>query len=465
MTNYFLKRILWFIPTLIGISIVIFLISIKAPGNPIDQIIDRQEKNSKSVISKQLIEAKLKTLSAQFHLDKPLFYFSISNQTQSDTLYRILDKITRENLSAIAYECANWESVNQYYKNLKLLETANASIHSIEISQFAHSLKQKNSIHVIQKELELFQSKYPEIPLTNNLSKSIESLSANYPAFKHYLPKINFYGLNNQYHIWISNFLKGNFGISYIDRQEVSTKIIAALKWTLAISCLSILISYLIAIPLGVYLAKINGSKLDHFISSLLFSIHSIPSFWLATLLILFFANEEYFHWFSSYGVGDYDKDQSIFSQLTTLLYHFTLPLICWTYASLAYITEQIKRSMLLHLQSDYIITARAKGLSERKILWKHAFKNASFPLITQIANLFPALLAGSFVIEYIFAIPGIGKLLITSIQYRDYPTLFGILMLSSILVMLGILISDLLYHRLDPRIDSLSATIKNTTF
>ncbi len=423
MTNYFLKRILWFIPTLIGISIVIFLISVKAPGNPIDQIISNQINNSKSVISKELIDAKVKALSTQFNMYKAVFYFSITNQTQSDTLYKIANKSWRNNLSDLAFQCGDWKSVNTYFEVLKSLEISAYASKERDVTQLIYSLKQQNKLAEIKREIELFQLNHQDTTLLKELNESIINLDQTSNQMNRYIPKFIFYGFNNQYHIWASSFIKGNFGISYVDRQSVATKIFEALKWTLVISLISIIISYLISIPLGIYLAKIDGSRWDKLISSFLFSIHSIPSFWLASLLILFFANAEYFNWFSSFGVGQYDAHLTIIEKITTSISHFTLPLICWTYASVAYISEQTKRSMLLYLKTDYVLTARAKGLSERKIYWKHAFKNASFPLITQVANLFPSLLAGSFVIEYIFAIPGIWQTFnhFNSIQRLSY--------------------------------------------
>jgi len=297
-------------------------------------------------------------------------------------------------------------------------------------------------------------------PKSDNLSFSFKileyrilKLNSNSNILARYIPQFIWYGSENQYSYWMTDFSSGDFGTSYRDRKPVGLKVGTALKWTLIISLISILLSYSIGIPLGVYSAKNHNSPVERVISTTLFSIHSIPSFWLASLLIIFLASYEYLPIFPSYGLGLFDHHESPFSEFVDLAYHLVLPVICWSYSGIAYISEQTKRSVLNELSSDYIRTARAKGLGEKQIYWKHALKNASFPLITQFGNLFPALISGSFVIEYIFAIPGMGKLLLDSIALRDYPVVFSILMISAVLILIGTLVSDLLYLKFDKRI------------
>ena len=132
---------------------------------------------------------------------------------------------------------------------------------------------------------------------------------------------------------------------------------------------------------------------------------------------------------------------------------HFFLPVVCVTYGALAYITRQVRNSMLGILQSDYIRTARAKGLSERQVIWKHAFPNALFPLITMFGSILPSAIAGALIVELIFNIPGIGKLTIDSIYTKDWPIVYALLLLTAIMTVVGILLAYLLYAWADPRV------------
>jgi peptide/nickel transport system permease protein len=437
----------------------VFFISINTPGDPVEMILEERSHDLNNSTSRENMDLKVKKIRALFNLNLPTFYFKITDQTQSDTLYKIEDQRLQTHLSKIAFECGSWELVNDYYSSVKKLRTAayfvddrskNQSLHLLEVLQL------KTTSEDLLNELATFKLNSQNNELSDafyQLERNIIALNKLHNTTARYLPKFIWFGAENQYHYWISDFFSGDFGTSYRDRKPVSNKIGAALKWTLLISLLSIALSYCIGIPLGIYSARNHNSLLERFISSGLFSIHAIPSFWLASLLIIFLASYEYFPIFPSYGLGLSTNDSATWSQFLTVAHHLVLPVICWSYSSIAYISEQTKRSVLNELSADYIRTARAKGLGEKQIYWKHAFKNAAFPLITQIGNLFPALISGSFVIEYIFAIPGIGKLLLDSIALRDFPVVFGILMISAALILIGTLISDLLYAKLDKRI------------
>jgi peptide/nickel transport system permease protein len=132
---------------------------------------------------------------------------------------------------------------------------------------------------------------------------------------------------------------------------------------------------------------------------------------------------------------------------------HFILPVFCLTYGSLAYLSRQMRGGVLSVFKQDYIRTARAKGLSEGKVVWKHAFRNSLIPIITIFASLFPAAISGAFIIEIIFSLPGMGKVAYLSLQARDYPMVFAVMMFSALLTLVGTLVSDILYAVVDPRI------------
>lgn len=258
-------------------------------------------------------------------------------------------------------------------------------------------------------------------------------------------------------------FLRGDFGISYTDKKQVATKIGDALYWTLIMNFFAILISYLISIPLGVKSAiwKLKGRKLiDSINTAILFILYSLPSFWIGTILLVFLTTAEYgewLDWFPTSGAQDLDlvddPTVSTWTRIIDIMHHLTLPIFCITYGSFAYLSRQMRGSMLGVIRQDYIRTARAKGLSERKVVWKHAFRNSLFPIITLFSSVFPRALSGSIAIELIYAIPGMGQLVLMSITSRDWPVVFTIVMFAAILTMIGNLIADILYAIVDPRV------------
>jgi peptide/nickel transport system permease protein len=220
------------------------------------------------------------------------------------------------------------------------------------------------------------------------------------------------------------------------------------------LSGLSILISYLIAIPIGVYSAQHRNSRRDGIITTGLFFLYSLPNFWVATLLIVFLCQPDYLNIFPAYGLSD--KSIAIDGFFTTFadqISHLFLPLFCLSFNSLAYLSRQMRSAILTNLKQDYIRTARAKGLTERTIIWKHALRNSLLPIITQLATVLPSLVAGSLFVEQIFTIPGMGNRFYDAIQFKDYPVIFAIVMLTSFLTVIGFLISDMLYAFADPRI------------
>jgi peptide/nickel transport system permease protein len=181
-----------------------------------------------------------------------------------------------------------------------------------------------------------------------------------------------------------------------------------------------------------------------------------MPAFWVATLLLLVFANPTVLHWFPSSGVKPatgYPADASLLEKVKLSLPYLILPTIAYTYGSLAFLSRLTRSSMLEILHQDYVRTARAKGLPERVVIYKHAFRNALLPIITVFANILPATLGGSVILESIFSIPGMGLETFHAIQNQDYPVIVGVFTLTGILTLIGYLLADVLYAAADPRI------------
>jgi peptide/nickel transport system permease protein len=266
------------------------------------------------------------------------------------------------------------------------------------------------------------------------------------------------YGLDKpiyvRYWIWVKRVATLDFGSSYKDHRPVIEKIAERLPVTLSINVISIFLAYFISIPLGVYAAVKEGSPLERAITFLLFALYSVPSFWLAMILIYFLGGGDFWNVFPVYGVlSPGAEGLPLSKKALDFLWHITLPVICLTYGDLAYLSRYQKGSLLEVLREDFIRTAVAKGLPRSRVIFKHALRNALIPIVTIVASILPAMIGGSVIIESIFSIPGIGQLGFESVLSRDYPVIMAIATISAFLTLMGILIADILYVLIDPRI------------
>lgn len=250
-----------------------------------------------------------------------------------------------------------------------------------------------------------------------------------------------------QYYKWLKLAVQGDLGISMEDKRPVTKKIVERIPATLTLMGTAIIISILLAVPIGVYSAVKQYSKLDYFFTGYSFLGISVPSFFIALLVILFFSIK--LSWFPVSGMRDnYDH-----FDLWDRVYHLILPALTLAFGLIASKSRYMRSSMLEVIKQDYVRTAKAKGLSERVVIFKHALRNALIPIITIVAMQIPALFGGALFIENIFAWPGMGRLSVNAIFLRDYQVIMGTTLVAAVLVVLGNLIADILYAFVDPRI------------
>jgi len=266
------------------------------------------------------------------------------------------------------------------------------------------------------------------------------------------------YGLDKpipvQYLLWLKRIVTFDFGQSYKDHRDVWEKIAERLPITIQINVISIFLIYLVSIPCGIYSAVRPGTLRDRSLTLLFFFLYSLPNFWVAVLLIMLLGGGDFFNVFPIYGISSIGAENLPFGPwLLDRLWHLVLPVFCLTYGGLAYLSRLARAEMLEVVREDYVRTARAKGLSERIVVFKHAFRNALLPIVTLLAFLLPALFGGSVIIESIFSIPGMGQLGFEAVLSRDYPVIMALTTISALLTLVGLLFSDILYATLDPRI------------
>ncbi|ROQ90796.1 ABC transporter permease [Desulfosoma caldarium] len=266
------------------------------------------------------------------------------------------------------------------------------------------------------------------------------------------------YGLDKplpvQYLLWVKRVFTLDFGTSFKDHRRVMDKIAERLPVTIQINLISIFLVYLIAIPFGVYSATHPDTLPDKVLTLFFFFLYSLPNFWVAMLLIMLFGGGDFWDIFPIYGISSIGAENwPLWRQILDRLEHLVLPVACLTYGGFAYLSRLTRAELLEVIREDYVRTARAKGLSERVVVMKHAFRNALLPIITLLAFLLPAMFGGSVIIESIFSIPGMGQLGFEAVLSRDYPVIMAITTISALLTLIGLLLSDILYAVLDPRI------------
>lgn len=258
-----------------------------------------------------------------------------------------------------------------------------------------------------------------------------------------------------RYLLWFRDIVTLDFGTSFSDQRPVIDKITERLPVSLIFGFSGVLIALLFGIPLGIAAGVFKGGALDSAITFVSIALYALPSYVLGILLLTFFAGGEFFNWFPLYGMqSDQYEYLSFFGKIQDRLYHFFLPILCYSIGSLAFLIQQQRGSLLEALSQDYIRTARAKGLSEFTVIFKHAFRNSLIPILTILGAMLPALLGASVIIENLFSIPGLGQLALMALLERDYPTIMANFTIGSLLSLLGIFLSDILYVVVDPRIN-----------
>jgi len=263
------------------------------------------------------------------------------------------------------------------------------------------------------------------------------------------------YGLDKppaqQYFVWVKNMLTGNLGDSFQHKMPV-TSVINTYVWnSFLIAFVTLLLSWTIAAFVGVFSAQFQYSFFDKVVTLAVFLLMSLPSFFIGLLVIKYFALD--LKLFPTGGMTTAGLKVSGFEQIKDIAKHMVLPVAVMTALSIGGLTRYFRTGMLEVIRQDYIRTARAKGLKERTVIFKHAFRNALLPAITLLGLELPTLFGGAMILERVFAWPGIGQVYLASLNMRDYPLMLGFTMFLAVLTLLGNLISDILYGVADPRI------------
>lgn len=261
--------------------------------------------------------------------------------------------------------------------------------------------------------------------------------------------------MHTRYLIWLKNIVTLDFGESFSYREPVIDVILRRLPVSLQFGVVSLFLIYMISIPLGIAKAVRDGSRFDLWSSVALMVAYSIPPLILGILMRVFLAGGSFLDLFplaELYSDTYFEKD--LWGQILDRVHHFILPLTCYVVNGFTVLVFLMKNSLLEEVRLDYVRTARAKGLNERTVIYKHALRNALIPILTGLGSFLTIFFAGSIIIEQVFSIDGMGLLSYGSIRSRDYNVIMALIFIQSVLAMCGRLISDLTYVAVDPRID-----------
>lgn len=258
-------------------------------------------------------------------------------------------------------------------------------------------------------------------------------------------------GIIQGYFSWLWSLCKFDLGTSFLYGDKVLDVIVDHMGISFAVAFIAIIFEYLIAIPLGVTAATHQYSIRDYAVTILVMVGISLPSFFFGQMLKDLFAMK--LGWFPSSTLTDLSKGYTGFALLIDYLYHMVLPLLTIVILSIGGTMRYTRTNMLEVLNADYIRTARAKGLKERKVIYKHAFRNTLIPLVTMMAGILPTLFSGSMITEQVFDLPGIGNIALKAMTAGDIPFIMGYNMFLAFLSVIGVLLADLMYGVVDPRV------------
>jgi peptide/nickel transport system permease protein len=467
MWRYLARRTLLTIPTLIAISGLIFILGKAAPGDPVENTFGEPPPQLRDP---DQISEYYREKSAWLGISRPTFYWSLRPPFLPDTFHRVYAPERRARLRSLAAQTGDWPLVGAHEQSaLAFWRAARDLPDSIAQKKILEAraydlLGLTTTAELVRAVAELkpfladFEAKGPFWAKFQSLETRTAALAhrAASPPFP--WPVLHWNGSDNQYHAWVSGFLTGQWGRSKDEKDIWAEEIKPNLYPTLGLSGLAILLAYLLAVPLGMEMARRRDRAFDRWAKRGLLLVYAMPVFWAAGLAILVFATR-------GQGLSLIDNpyldvttrwqptQQPFWQWFFEKLPRFVLPMAVLTLHTMVVVTLQMRSGIVAAMGQDYIRTARAKGLPEEEVYWQHALRNALIPLIATLASVFPAVFAGSLVVEQLFQFPGMGTKTFAAFMAHDHWLLLAILLLGTFLTVLVNLLADVLKVWADPRV------------
>jgi peptide/nickel transport system permease protein len=428
MFTYIVKRILTAVPTFWLVLMVSFGLSKCHSTDPALEMCRLEGINPGSSVEADSYAKYYKDL----YLDKPAFYFSLVPNYYHPNPNEIIDVQVRSQLISMQ---------NEGVDGLSALKYINVRDSLIGNGDFlAKELQFTTSIADIQK----FIFKHSD--------HTISKLGSTLKPKTHFYPKFLWHGTDNQAHIWLASFLGGDMGISIRNGLPVSSRISSAIKWTILLMVLHIVISTVLSISVGMICANYKDRWQDNFLQNVALLFYSVPTFWLASMLLMYFTSDRYgMNLFSPPGNWVIEEDISFIRQVLSQGNQLLLPVLCLVINDIAFFSKIVRSRILDESKKLYVIMAKARGLSAGTILSKYIMPNTLITLITSILSMIPAGISGSLLIEVIFNIPGMGRLMYESIQIGDWSVVYGVVSIIGSVTIVSIIIGDIIYGLINP--------------
>ncbi len=454
---YFIKRLLLIVPTWLVISAIVFGLSRCVSG---DLVADKLKNSSENTSNFGISETVYAETAQELGLDKPVFYAAILPAAFPDSLHKIVHRDERIAVEKLIWQYGNWAAIQDFHVEIKhfLKKTAQKGVDT-EGGNFFKNDAEQLLIQDNAAQIENYLKNLTEASDTTAYKSDVKTLVERFDFVKNhpttaqlYLPSFHWHGLDNQYNTWLKNFLTGNFGLAK-DDQTVVEKLTYPLSITLLLGLSTLVLAFGIGIPLGVFAATNRQKRRGQWLVKGLFAVYSLPTFWLATLAAMFLTTRFYgLKIFPEVGVGNPPVGATILESLWSSLPHFILPILCMMIHPIAVIARQMQAAVQDVLKKDFILTAKAKGLSQNSVIWRHAVRNSLTPMATLLAAMIPSLVTGAFAVELIFNLNGMGQTTVNALTGGDWSVVFAVLMLVSAVVLLSNVLSDVLYKWLNPR-------------
>ena len=481
MTSYVLKRLLLMIPTLFGISLVVWLIMVAAPGTPGEKGggmggepgLSTDPTKEKDKGESQFIFRR------QYALDRPVFWNGWTTLDKGE----VLDAVERARAPIERFGPASKAKAKERLENWgayavpalvdlvdddavraqpplqdRVLVWLRLSATRRTVVTRDPALVARNQIFA-RENAELARWTWKDASIADEREAVIARWRAWFESNRgrwtwSFWERVGVGLSDTQFGTYWGRLARLDLGTSHVHRRPVLDLIRERIPVTASLAVVSILLIYVLAVPLGIFSAVRPYGVADRSISVVLFVLYSLPSFFVGTVLLRALTIGKPFDWFPTSGYADAASPSwDTWTRWTDMVWHCTLPLVVMTYGGLAGLSRYARTGMLDVIRSDYVRTARAKGLSESAVILRHAARNGMMPVVTLLAGFLPALVGGSVIVEFTYNIEGMGLLTLEAINNRDYNVVVGETLIVAVLTQFGILLADVLYAVLDPRI------------
>jgi peptide/nickel transport system permease protein len=472
MKQFLLRRIASLIVSLIIISIAAFLLLQLTPGDPLLRVsFSGSTQGGNKMVPGDDAYNRIYRL---YGFNLPVFYISLTNLATPDSFKYLPDINFRKQIISLSKKSGNPNLSYQLAVEIKQLNDYSKQQNNITLEQhyklinLIARLKNQTAIYDILKMINEFDANGYHLEYQKSIAQIknlATTLSDNKVRWKQFIPVLNF-NSKNQFHYWFfgkseqnniinNGIIGGELGLSWINNQDV----ISILKMPFLISLfLAILIScfsFGLSIPLAGFLVLHKDKKWVAYVNDFLIFIYSIPLFWIGILLLYCFASPYLFSCFPSSGIapiGGFNPDSTFIDKSISVIYHLILPFVSLFISGLIFFTRVLQSALLQQLETDYVTTEKASGHSQQKIIFRYAMRNAITPTVAFIFVAFPAMLSGSVLIENIYSIPGMGTLLVRSIQNQDFPVLVSYFLLIGFITTISFFLLDVVMRIIDPR-------------